>query len=109
MIERTQKGHMFTVALSLRAVAIDGVPDEVNEHLLEGAIMVLGIHELIDESQLDGREICSGVNGQKTLTDSGTYELAVEVTTRDGRQYTAQKNVRVLPRLTPRDGRIEER
>jgi poly(3-hydroxybutyrate) depolymerase len=54
---------------------------------------------------LDGKELCSGVNGQKTLTKPGTYDLAVRVTTASGKTHHAQKNVRVLPRLRRTDAR----
>ncbi len=54
---------------------------------------------------LDGKELCSGVNGQKTLTKPGIYDLAVQVTTVSGETHRARKNVRVLPKLRRADSR----
>jgi hypothetical protein len=51
---------------------------------------------------LDGQEICRGMNGQKTLTEPGAYDLAVQVTAPDGRKYDAARTIRVLPPLTRR-------
>lgn len=56
---------------------------------------------------LDGQELCSGVNGQKTLTKPGTYNLGVLVTTAGGEEIRASKSILVLPRLrrdVPRGG-----
>lgn len=48
---------------------------------------------------LDGHELCSGVNGQKTLTTPGTYTLGVLVTTASGEEFRASKSIHVFPRL----------
>lgn len=48
---------------------------------------------------LDGAAICNGINGQKTLTKPGVYELAVLVVTTDGTEHRAQHSIRVLPKL----------
>ncbi len=53
---------------------------------------------------LDGKELCRGMNGQKTLTDPGVYNLAVKVTAPDGKTYDANRTIRVLPPLTRRTG-----
>lgn len=56
---------------------------------------------------LDGQKVCSGINGQKTITKPGTYELGVLVVTADGAEHRASRNVRVLPRLTRRNAGSE--
>jgi len=48
---------------------------------------------------LDGQHVTSGVNGQMTLTSAGRHTLGLLVVTQDGREYRAQRTIRVLPRL----------
>lgn len=49
---------------------------------------------------LDGEDIASGVNGQKTLSEPGVHTLGLLVVTRTGETYRTQRTIRVLPRLS---------
>ncbi|MFH1747455.1 MAG: PHB depolymerase family esterase [Planctomycetota bacterium] len=48
---------------------------------------------------LDGDPICSGVNGQKTITQSGEHTLGLLVITSKGEEHRAYRLVRVLPHI----------
>lgn len=48
---------------------------------------------------LDGDPICSGVNGQKTITEPGEHTLGLLVVTRSGREHRAYRLIRVLPHI----------
>lgn len=48
------------------------------------------------EWTLDGLPIGSGINGQKTISDPGDHNLALTVTTIDGKLYRTARRVRVL-------------
>jgi poly(3-hydroxybutyrate) depolymerase len=48
---------------------------------------------------LNGQPIGSGVNGQRTLAESGEHKLAVLAVTTDGEEHRAARTIRVLPRL----------
>jgi predicted esterase len=48
----------------------------------------------------DGQPIANGMTGQKYLTSPGRHQLECVLTTADGREYRAYKNVTVLERVT---------
>ena len=48
---------------------------------------------------LDGDPICSGVNGQKTITKAGEHTLGLLVVTDGGQEHRAYRLVRVLPHI----------
>ncbi len=48
---------------------------------------------------LNGDPICSGVNGQKTITEPGEHTLGLLVVTSDGQENRAYRLIRVLPNV----------
>ena len=48
---------------------------------------------------MDGQQIGTGLNGQKTVASAGEHTLGLQVTTMGGEQYQASRTIRVLPRL----------
>jgi poly(3-hydroxybutyrate) depolymerase len=48
---------------------------------------------------LNGDPICSGVNGQKTITEPGEHTLGLLVVTPDGQENRAFRLIRVLPNV----------
>lgn len=48
---------------------------------------------------VDGVAACSGVNGQKTITEPGDHLVGLLVVTRTGEEFRSSRRVRVLPRL----------
>jgi poly(3-hydroxybutyrate) depolymerase len=48
---------------------------------------------------LNGDPICSGVNGQKTITQPGEHTLGLLVVTTDGEEHRAYRLIRVLPHI----------
>lgn len=49
---------------------------------------------------LNGDPLCSGVNGQKTITTAGEHTLGLLVVAPSGAEYRASRTVRVLPQRT---------
>ena len=58
---------------------------------------------------LDGNPVCSGVNGQKTITQPGEHTLGLLVVTRDGREHRAFRLIRVLPNIRSAGGASSSR
>lgn len=48
---------------------------------------------------LDGDPVCSGVNGQKTITQAGEHTLGLLVVTGKGEEHRAYRLIRVLPHI----------
>lgn len=48
---------------------------------------------------MDGQQIGTGINGQKTLAAAGEHVLSLRVTTASGEEFQASRTIRVLPRL----------
>ncbi|MCG3127035.1 MAG: hypothetical protein CHACPFDD_01892 [Phycisphaerae bacterium] len=49
---------------------------------------------------VNGEAIGNTINGQRTFSEPGTYELSVQVLTRDGREHRATRTIRVIPKLS---------
>ena len=47
----------------------------------------------------NGDPVCSGVNGQRTITEPGEHTLGLLVVTASGQEHRAYRLVRVLPHI----------
>jgi pimeloyl-ACP methyl ester carboxylesterase len=84
-------------ALHVRVSSTIGIaPHHVNFTAVAPARLSRGAYFLWSDN---GEPIANGVNGQRFLNTPGEHELAVTMTTAEGKQYVARKIVTVLERL----------
>jgi len=84
-------------ALHIRVSSTIGIaPHHLNFSAVAPAELARGAYFLWTDN---GEPIANGVNGQKFLIAPGEHELAVTMTTAEGRRYVARRTITVLERM----------